>query len=261
MRQPFLFITARTSSRRLPRKALRRIGHQTVFEHVLDRALAVRGVAGTVLCTSTSPDDDALAHLAAAKGAAVYRGSLEDKLQRWRGAADRYGVEWFIAYDGDDLFCDPELMELTVAQMRAGPCDFLGLPEQLVVGGGAVGVTVDALRRLSAFAPPNVDHVWALISDPPFVVRSLDVADPIFQAQGIRLTLDYEEDLLFFQRVFQELGIERNTMPLRHILRFLERRPDIAAINWGRQQDYLDNQRRLTDADARRGASHVQDLE
>ena len=218
-----------------------------MFEHIVDRARLVRDVPKVVICTSTDPADDDLEHLARGKGVAVHRGSLEDKIERWLGAAAAHHVDYFVAYDGDDMFCDPELMQLAVDQMTAAPCDFLNLPQGLVVGAAAVCVSVQALRRVAAMAPHGVDHAWTYFTESgAFDVKNLDVPDPVFFDHHIRLTLDYEEDLLFFRTVFRELRIDHNRIPVRDILLFLKDRPDIAAINWFRQMDYLENQRKLT---------------
>ena len=245
MEQPFLFITARASSRRLPNKALLMIGAKSVLEHVVDRAKSVRFAKGVVLCTSTDPADDELARIASAMGAVAYRGPLDDKPARWLGAAQLVGADYFVSYDGDDLFCDPELMELAIEQMR-DPIDFLRLPEGLVVGGGAVCVSVAALNRLAALVPAGFDDPWRYFSEQhSFNVRELSVPDRIFFNDQTRLTLDYSEDLLFFQTVFRELRMTRNRVPLRDILLYLGAHPDVCAINLFRQQDYLDNRRRL----------------
>jgi spore coat polysaccharide biosynthesis protein SpsF len=243
-----LFVTARTSSSRLPRKALLTIQDQKVIEHVLDRAASVRSVSRVILCTSTNSDDDELASIGKAKGVAVYRGSLDDKFQRWLGAAREHRADYFVEYDADDVFCDPELIELAVQQITAAPCDLLDLPSGTVIGGGAVSVSVEALRRAAVGAPPNVDDVWLHIrrTGTP-VVRELSIVDPVFFTAGIRLTLDYEEDLMFFRAVFQEFGMSRNTVPLRTIVSFLKTRPDLTAINWFRQADYLENRRARND--------------
>jgi spore coat polysaccharide biosynthesis protein SpsF (cytidylyltransferase family) len=236
-----VFVTARTTSSRLPRKALLPIEGRLVIEHVLDRASAVRSAKPVVLCTSTDADDDRLAAVATSMGIAVHRGSLMEKFRRWSGAADAFGIDYFVEYDGDDFFCDPELMELAVDQMLAKPCDLLEVPHGSIVGAAAVCVSAAAARRAAATATADVDDTWLFMRNAGFDVRVLEIKDDVFFTPRLRFTLDYEEDLEFFQTVFRRLNMTRNTVPVREIVAFLQEHPEIADINWFRQADYVAN--------------------
>ncbi len=60
------------------------------------------------------------------------------------------------------------------------------------------------------------------------------------------MTLDYPEDLAFFERVFDELGTDSNTVPSLDILDLLRKKPEINEINYFRQAEFLDNQQKKT---------------
>jgi spore coat polysaccharide biosynthesis protein SpsF len=129
------FITVRTASSRLPKKALLKLKGKTVLEHLIERVKCVRHPVQIVVCTTTLNEDDVLRDIAANNAVACYRGSSADKLARWLGAAREFGVDYFVTVDGDDLFCDPHLIDLAIRQVRTEPCDFLRAPEGLVCGG------------------------------------------------------------------------------------------------------------------------------
>ena len=57
--------------------------------------------------------------------------------------------------------------------------------------------------------------------------------------KDIRLTLDYEDDLQFFRKLYQNIGI---LMTGNEIISFLEKNENIIKINFNRQKDYLANQ-------------------
>ena len=79
-----------------------------------------------------------------------------------------------------------------------------------------------------------------------FEVRDQQIEDRIYFDKPIRLTLDYVEDFNFFEKVFEEFGAEKNDIPLLKIIDLLERKPEIAKINYFRQQEFLDNQQKKT---------------
>jgi spore coat polysaccharide biosynthesis protein SpsF (cytidylyltransferase family) len=61
----------------------------------------------------------------------------------------------------------------------------------------------------------------------------------------IRLTLDYEEDLSFFKKLYQNISITANG---NDIVNFLENNIDIKQINYHKQKDFLNNQKKFNDS-------------
>ncbi|KKR91455.1 MAG: Acylneuraminate cytidylyltransferase, partial [Candidatus Woesebacteria bacterium GW2011_GWA1_41_13b] len=81
-----------------------------------------------VLCTSVEKSDDALESIAKENNIEVFRGSLNDVLERFLGAAQKFNVDYFVVFSGDNIFCDPELMDLGLNQMINNGLDFIKLP-------------------------------------------------------------------------------------------------------------------------------------
>jgi len=245
-------ITVRTSSTRLPQKALLKIRGRSAIEHLIDRTKLVKGKDLIVLCTSTNPEDDILKEIAKRNGIKCFRGSLSDKLVRWLGAADKYGIDYIVTVDGDDLFCDPELIDLAIAQMRKNPCDYQETPDTvkpyLVCGGSARCISVKALRKVCEIKDTDdTEMIWDyFMKTGLFNTRYLKVDDLIFHNPNIRATLDYKEDLDFFTKVMNEFNTDVNNIPLRRIVELINRKPEIAEINFFRQQEFLDNQKKKT---------------
>jgi|SRR3989344_2322874 len=244
----FGFITVRTDSSRLPQKALLPIRGRKVIEHIIDRAKSIRGLDGIVVCTSDRAQDDVLEEIALKEGVLCFRGSLEDKLDRWRGAAEKFGADYIITLDGDDPFFGPELIEQEIEQIKAEEPDFLNIPKGVVCGGSEFGIKTTALQKVCEIKDTqNTEMMWVYFTDTGlFRVADFKVADPIYWNDHVRLTLDYPEDYEFFKRVFEELDIQKNTVPLKNIMELLNEKPEIAEINFSRQQEFLDNQRKKT---------------
>ena len=80
-------VQARFGSRRLPGKVLRPLAGRPMLAHVLERAAAIPGVDAVCLATSDSPEDTPVARLAESLGFTVFRGALDDVLDRFHGAA------------------------------------------------------------------------------------------------------------------------------------------------------------------------------
>jgi len=243
-----IFITVRTDSTRLPNKALLKILEKPTIELVISRAKQVKNLDHIILCTTIRQIDYGLVKIAQECGIEYFRGSVEDKLERWLGASKRFHVDYFITVDGDDLLCDPELVEISIQQMERGKCDFIKAPPGLICGAFTYCIRTRALKKVCDIKDTqDTEMMWVYFENTGiFNVCNLNVREKIFFSDEIRLTLDYEEDFEFFTKVFEAFACKNNDVPLRQIVKYLNDHPEIVAINSFRQKDYLENQKRKT---------------
>jgi spore coat polysaccharide biosynthesis protein SpsF len=237
-----IFITVRSDSKRLPKKALIEINGKPTIQYVIDRA--IKTGYPVILCTTELENDDILCDIAIENGILFYRGSIEDKLERWRGAAELYDVEFFVTADGDDLLCDPELVEMAFNQYEETKADFIeGV--NIPCGAFTYGIKVSALNKVCEIKGTSDTEMMM----PYFTETGLFQVEPLWnvpkvlQRPEIRMTLDYEDDLRFFKAIF---GNFKSTVPLREVLSFLDENPELIKINQYLQQRFLDNQRSKT---------------
>lgn len=243
-----IFVTIRTDSSRLPNKAMKSILGKPVLEHIICRAKMAANFDGIVVCTTRREVDDSVAELAQACGVGIYRGSLEDKLERWNGAARRYDVDYIVTFDGDDLFCDPYLLDKGAEQIAEGKYDFIEAPPGLICGAFTYAFTSRALAKVCEVkATDDTEMMWTYFKDSGlFRTGCLEGVEADYFSDKYRLTLDYPEDFEFFTRVFRHFDCVDNDVPLKDIVAFLKERPDIPAINIGRQREFIENQIRKT---------------
>lgn len=235
------FIPVRTSSSRLPRKALLKIRGKRVISHVIERAKLIQRLSNIVICTSDQPEDEVFATIAKEHNILSYRGSLEDKLTRFYLAAITFGADYIVVLDADDLFFDPELIELAIKQAEEEEVDVLKSPEGLVIGAFAFIIKTTALKHAVEIKNTTNTEMYEthFLETKHYKVSDLKINDPIFFNHKARLTLDYPEDFVFFKRVFSEFKMDVNNIPLRVILKLLQTKPKIADINLFRHKDYL----------------------
>jgi spore coat polysaccharide biosynthesis protein SpsF len=241
------FITVRVDSSRLPEKALLRIGKKRVIDHIIERAKSIKGLDGVVVCTSDRPQDDVLETIANEHGVLCYRGPFADKLERWRGAAETFETDYIITLDADDPFFDPALIEAAITQIKREQPDFLDAPKDLAIGGFTYALKRSALEKVCQMKDTeDTEMMWVYFTDTGlFTCTTLEIENATLLTP-YRLTLDYPEDLEFFRKIFDELSIETNTVPLHDIMVFLNERPDIVAINAFRHEEWLANQKAKT---------------
>jgi spore coat polysaccharide biosynthesis protein SpsF (cytidylyltransferase family) len=79
---------------------------------------------------------------------------------RWLKAAEKFNVEFFVTADGDDLFCEPELIDMAFKQYEKNHPDFIEYDE-LPCGSFTYGIKVSALRKACAIKDTaDTEMMW-----------------------------------------------------------------------------------------------------
>ena len=243
-----IFITVRTASTRLPKKCLLEINEKPVIERLIARLIRSKKTDGIVLCTTELADDDILCRIARDKGIQYYRGSVKDKLARWLGAVEKYGVDFFVTADGDDVFCEPELIDLAFEQYSKSKPDFIE-GKDLVCGAFTYGIKAGALRKVCENKDTDdTEMMWVYFNETGlFKVEELKGVPAIFRRPDIRMTLDYEDDFTFFKTITEHFEAQGNAdFTLREVLAYLDQNPQVIKINQYLQEKFLENQRSKT---------------
>lgn len=202
---------------------------------MIDRMLARLASAGeaelVVVTTSTNPDDAHLLGHARRNGAEAFAGSEADKLQRYLDAARRFDIEFAVIVDGDDLLCSPEHIDAAIRHYAATKADYItqvGLP----LGAASYGIRIGALAQIVAQKAENDTEVWGgyFTARASTRVALLEENDPLLRQPGVRMTLDYPEDLAFFRAVYSAFLWDREPT-LREVMQILAEHPKIAELN------------------------------
>ena len=239
-----IFITVRTGSTRLPTKALLPIGGKPTIEHLIERVKHSKLAERIILCTTELKADDVLCIIAEKQGIDCFRGPVEDKLVRWLGAACTFDVDSFVTADGDDLFCEPELIDLAFKQLEAGQAEFIETDSDLPCGAFSYAVKVSALERVCATKDTrDTEMMWTFFKDTGlFVVEKLRGFPEEYRRPKVRMTLDYQEDYEFFRTIITDLRRSHGYFDLKDILEYLDKHPKVIDINWHLQSMFMENQ-------------------
>jgi len=236
-----VFVTCRSASTRLPNKAyLELYPRVSLIEHIIRRAKLVETAQMVILCTTELKEDDKLCEIAESLGVEIFRGPVEDKLARWFGAAVKFQIDNIATMDGDDPFCDPKLTGSAFAQLQE--FDFIESTE-IVTGGFTYAFRTEALEKVCKFKDSkDTEMMWTYFKDSgKFKVGSLTGVPKDLLRSDIRLTLDYQEDLLLFRRLFLMVpGKEK--IALGDVVKILAERADLREMNFFRQSDFKANQ-------------------
>lgn len=233
-------IEARMGSSRLPGKVLADVCGKPAIERLVGRLRLCRSVDAIVLATTTNTADDALADWAARSGVAVFRGSEDDVLNRVVEAQKSMSADVVVEVTGDCVLTDPQTVDLGVETFLANDVDVVTNcsedPRHNWPAGDCAQVfRLDALAKVEReIRDPAVrEHVSLHFYEHPDTYRILNLIAPSsLELPGVRLQLDYPEDLAFLRAVWSRLEPAYGPgFGLRHIADLLKREYALAEVN------------------------------
>lgn len=121
-----IIIQARATSSRLPEKIFKKLplgGEVSVLGHVITRSKKAN--ENVIVATSLNPQDDKTELEARLYGADVYRGSLDDVLARYIGAAEKFKLDNIIRITSDCPCVEPALIQKLTETLINGGYDYV----------------------------------------------------------------------------------------------------------------------------------------
>ena len=228
-------IQARMGSTRLPGKVLLPLVGRAVLALVLERLSMCRSLSKIVVATSDDPSDDVLVQWCLDQDILVFRGSLNDVLDRYYQCALSHQAEAVVRITADCPALDPTIVDEVVQGFQAGAYDLFYLGGEFPDGLDCAVFSFSALQRAwrDAKLPSEREHVGPYVVNHPewFRIGQLE------KFKGLahhRWTLDEPRDLAFLQSVFERLQ-RPNFRPFstQDLLNLLDREPELFQANEG----------------------------
>jgi spore coat polysaccharide biosynthesis protein SpsF len=232
-------IQARMGSTRLPGKVLRTLGTKSVLAHVICRVRSADKVDETIVATTDNSSDDAIEEEAGRWGAGVFRGSEEDVLSRYHGAAAVAKADLIVRVTSDCPLIDPEVIDEMVARFEAlvksdDRPDYLSNTVRRTYPRGldVEIITFSALDKAfrEANKPSEREHVTPYIWGHPdkFRLEGYASSDDFSR---FRWTLDTAEDWSLLTRIFQQLDSGAAFFPTSNVIALFESQPELVKLN------------------------------
>lgn len=232
-----IIIQARLGSTRLPRKILKQFyGGKTLLETVIANLQRVEG-AKVIVATSVNPNNDELESFLKERGITVFRGSEDDVLSRFIGAAEENKVDGIVRICSDNPFLDWHGVADLIEKAKISNADYIGYrindTPSIKTHFGFWGefVTLNALKRVAATTEekPAHEHVTIHIYTHPDEYKCEWIECPAF-LQGrndIRLTVDNIEDFENAQKAYSTLYEANPDFCLEDVVKYIDANDDL----------------------------------
>jgi spore coat polysaccharide biosynthesis protein SpsF len=229
-----IVIQARMGSTRLPGKMGKQFANDmSLLAVVLNNFSSFSKDFPVIIATSTARQDDAISEIGQKAGFQVYRGSENDVLQRFIGAAEANKISAIVRICADNPFILEEYIHLLIAEYCKTPVDYLsfkfpdGTPSiKSHIGLFAEVVSLRALKKVKECTEDNFyfEHVTNYIYAHPekFSIRWVDLPAEVRDRKDIRLTIDTQNDFNNAKAIFEEWRKGKENVSLQKLVNIID---------------------------------------
>jgi spore coat polysaccharide biosynthesis protein SpsF (cytidylyltransferase family) len=234
---------ARYGSTRFPGKILKEIMGQSLLELHLNRIKKSRLISKLMVATTNEPDASKIEDVCKKINIDVYKGSLEDVLERFYYTAKPENPDWLVRLTSDCPLIDPVVIDEVIQYALDNNCDYASntlkptYPDGLDVEVFKFSALEKAFKE--AVLKSDREHVT------PFIWRNSSAkGGNIFLSvsyenkidfSSIRLTVDKLEDFVVIENLITVLGVNESW---EAYVDYLQQHDEIISIN----KDFIRNE-------------------
>ncbi|SEJ88000.1 spore coat polysaccharide biosynthesis protein SpsF [Propionispira arboris] len=227
-------VQARSSSSRLPGKVLKHILKKPMIIHEIERIQRSLFIGKVVLATSNACNDDELSMICRQYGIEVFRGNLNDVLDRYYQCAKQYQPEHVVRLTGDCPLIDWKIIDAVIMKHIEENNDYTSntlevtYPDGLDVEIMKFSILKNAWEN--AQLPSEREHVTPYIHQKPQSFR-LGCLKNNIDLSKMRWTVDELDDFAAVTKVYEYLYPSNKVFLMQDIVELLKRYPEIEKMN------------------------------
>ena len=207
-------VQARMGSSRLPGKMMLPLAGEHVLTHDIQRINTAKNIDQMVVATSTKNADDIIERYAGKAGAAVFRGSESDVLDRMFRAADQADADIVVRITGDCPLLSPKVIDTVVEKLVETSADYSSniIERTFPRGLDIEAFTFESFEKVhrQASSPHQREHVTLYYHENPNTFDLVNVgSDDVFEEPwmhdrtDLRLTLDEADDYELLRTIYE----------------------------------------------------------
>lgn len=222
------------SSTRLPKKSLMDVCGKPLIWHVVERAKHSKSANIAVLATTSDASDDQIYDYAVKNSIVVFRGDLNDVLDRYYQAAKKFNADIVVRITGDSPLVDPALIDVAVDTLNSGAYDYVSNSKEPWMDGFDVeAFTFNALEDAwkNAVMASEREHVTPYIRNKMINRIHYLENDPWFD--GVHLSVDNVDDLGLVRKIYSAIldSGKDHVFSYLDVKELLTANPDLLKIN------------------------------
>ncbi|MFX4261970.1 cytidylyltransferase domain-containing protein [Pelotomaculum propionicicum] len=231
-----IIVQARMTSTRLPGKVLKPVLGKPLLSYQIERLRNVKLADELVIATTTNETDQPLIDLCTSLNVPYFRGSEDDVLARYYGAAMAYRADTVVRLTSDCPVIDPGVVDkiINYYNVHLPLYNYVSntLKRSFPRGMDTEVFSVNVLKEIffEATAPADREHVTPFIYKNPGRYKLANVLCEYDESRH-RWTVDTMEDYELIKRIIEALYPQNPNYILDDILKLFEKNPDWFLIN------------------------------
>lgn len=229
-------VQARMGATRLYGKPLKKVLEKPLLAYLIERLKACQTLNQIVIATTLKKEDDAIVALAKKSKVKVFRGSENDVLQRYFGAAQLVDADIIVRITGDCPLIDPKLIDHLVDfyLKNRQNYDYVSntLKRTYPRGMDLEVFSLKALKEANSLAQKfeEREHVTPYIYRHPEIFKLANIEAKEDNSSN-RWTVDTPEDLELITKMIQILYPKKPNFTLNDLLALIKKQPELSLIN------------------------------
>tara|TARA_B100000795_G_C22778408_1_gene431117 strand:+ start:981 stop:1751 length:771 start_codon:yes stop_codon:yes gene_type:complete len=225
-------LQVRYSSSRLPMKVLKPILNKPMILHQVERLQHSTMIDKIVVATSSHDSDDIIEKICFENNIEIFRGKLNNVLDRFYQCAKLYNPQHVVRLTGDCPLIDWQVIDEMIQYFLDNNFDYvktsLKFPDGLDAEVLKIKTLTDASRN--ATLPSEKEHVTQYIINNPEQFSN-GVYELNQDLSHLRWTVDEPEDFILVEKIYQALYKENPFFLTKDILDLLKEQPYLNHIN------------------------------
>lgn len=222
--QTIAVVQARTSSSRLPGKVMMPILGTPMIIHQLWRVQRSKLIDKIILATSDNVSDDQLALLCERAGFNVFRGSLNNVLDRFQKAIAKEDYANIVRITGDCPLCDPKIIDDVIESHLNSKAEYTSnaLKPSFPDGLDVEVITKAAFQKVlkSAFLPSQLEHVTPYVYQNPTEFKINEHVSKM-DFSKLRWTVDELIDFEFVSEIYRLIYPKKPDFGMEDVLKVI----------------------------------------
>ena len=219
-------VAVRLKSKRLKKKSVCSLYGKKVIERLTERLNHSKYLDDIIWCTSINNEDDPIVNLAKLNSVNYFRGSENDIISRFIGAANKFNSKIIIRVTGDNPLTDPSLTDLLIKHHVLNNSDYT-YSESFPVGTRSEVMSINTLLKLEKIVKDKDSSeymTWLLKRPEVFKIFKLNY---YIKNSNIKFTIDNLEDLKFLNIIYKKF--QGKPPNIKKIISWLNNKPEYFA--------------------------------
>jgi len=226
-------IACRVDSTRMYAKPMQLVGKYTILEHLLNQIKTSSMIDEIVLAISENPGNEIFVDFAKKQKIKFIRGDDEDVLKRLIDGAKYVNADIIFRITSENPYIFWNGIDPLIKNHISGKHDF-SFYEKIPLGAYFEVINLKALetshRKGKRKHRSELCTLYIKENKNRFKINKL-LPEKTFRRPELRLTVDSPQDLLLARILYENLGKNIEPIPLKNIIKFLDKHPEIIKIN------------------------------